>query len=178
VVHLINVLMGKEDERIRALGHHTLSTFNIGAEHTLNEWRAIYRQLVAMNLLASAGEHGGLKITHEGMAFLKERPPLPLRKLAVRARKKDRVRRHAPVAEFEGDEAPALFEQLRSLRMQLAREQNLPPYVIFHDKTLRELATRRPATMEDLAEISGVGESKSKRYGAIFLEAIAAYAAA
>ncbi|MFZ4541731.1 MAG: DNA helicase RecQ [Rickettsiales bacterium] len=173
ITHLINVLLGKTDERIQQLGHDTISTFNIGTDMSINDWRAIYRQLVALNLLASAGEHGGLKITPQGFAFLKEKPVLALRKTPPpRARRERTSRRRATEIPFGGEETLAIFDTLRSLRTRLAKAQNLPPYVIFHDKTLREIAMTKPTTLEEFATISGVGEKKCERYGAMFLQAI------
>ncbi len=180
VQYLINVLLGKSDTRMEGLGHHTLSTFNIGGEFSAAEWQGIFRQLVAQNLLTSAGEHGGLKITAEGHAFLKEKPPMPLRRIAQRTRR-ERVRKSAPgglTVAYDDDVNLSLFNALKALRLHLAKEQNLPPYVIFHDKTLRELAARQPTSLSALSEISGIGEKKSERYGTAFLKIIAAHEAA
>jgi ATP-dependent DNA helicase RecQ len=175
VAHLINVLLGKSDARMAQFGHDTTSTFGIGTEFSVKEWQAIYRQLVALNFLTSAGEHGGLKITEAGFAFLREKPSLPLRRMAVRVRR-ERVRRSRSIEPmFEGDAAPELFAALRALRTQLAKAQNLPPYVIFHDKTLHEIAARRPTTRAAFSEISGVGDKKNERYGAAFIKIIMEY---
>ncbi len=178
VQYLINVLLGKVDSRMEQFGHTKVSTFGIGTEYGIHEWQGIFRQLVALNYLTSAGEHGGLKLTPEGATFLKERPTLPLRHITHRkgkARKhKESLAKELGVA-YDSDAAPELFNALKSLRLQLAKAQNLPPYVIFHDKTLRELAVRQPSTPEDLMQVSGVGERKAERYGAFFLQAIAEY---
>ena len=177
MTHVINVLLGKEEDRIRQLGHDQISTFGIGKELHASEWQAIFRQLVAKNFLSSAGEHGGFKLSDAGIAFLKSKTELQLRRI-VSKKAKEKAHRKALVVELEGDVPAGLFEALRATRMQLAKAQNLPPYVIFHDKTLRELAIRRPSSLADLADISGVGEKKMERYGAVFLQTIAEHEAA
>jgi ATP-dependent DNA helicase RecQ len=117
--------------------------------------------------------HGGLSISPAGRQFLREKPPLSLRVL-----KKDRAERKA--ARREAREAVpaadrALFEKLRAKRLELAKAQNVPPYVIFHDKTLAEMAARNPRSVADLADIPGVGEVKLARFGLAFLEVIKAH---
>ena len=176
VSYLIDVLHGKEDDRIRQFGHDTLSTFGIGAEYGKPEWQSIFRQLVAQNLLkVDIAEHGGLKITPQGQQFLKEKTPLLLRKYNAPAKA---TRSAAPAKgkaaeQFaQGGVDEKLFAALKATRMAIAKAQNVPPYVIFHDKTLREMAITRPADASDFVRISGVGEKKMERYGQIFLETI------
>jgi ATP-dependent DNA helicase RecQ len=177
VGYLIDVLLGKSDERMVRFGHDRISTFGIGAEFGKSEWQSIFRQLVALHLLTVDGsEYGGLKITPRGHAFLKEKEIIHLRKFTGKA-KTPGSGAAKPVLTFAREEDRRLFEALRTARLELAREQNVPPYVIFHDRTLRELATRRPASLAALSQISGVGEKKMERYGAIFLQVIAGHAA-
>ena len=172
VQYLINILTGKTDQRIEANGHDTLSVFNVGNELSANEWQGIFRQLVAMNLLTvDIANHGGIKITDSGFAFLKEKRSLQLRHVAKAVKTKTTRKLAAEVA-IPADMDDALFQSLKSLRMRLAKEHNVPPYVIFHDKTLRELAARKPQQVDDLAGISGIGEKKAERYGALFIDAI------
>ncbi|MGE3875251.1 MAG: DNA helicase RecQ [Parvibaculaceae bacterium] len=169
--HVISVLLGEHDERIGRLAHDKLSTFGIGAEHDRNAWRSIVRQLVARGLIAvDVTGHGGLSISPEGRRFLREKPPLSLRAAPKARSGRKAARREA------GDALPAagrgLFEALRARRMDLAKAQNVPPYVIFHDKTLAEMAARRPRSTVELASVPGIGAAKLARYGDAFLAVI------
>ncbi len=178
VQYLINVLTGKTDQRIEANGHDMLGVFNVGQELSTNEWQGIFRQLVAMNLLTvDIANHGGIKITEPGFAFLKEKRSLQLRYVAKASTKKT-TRKLAAELAAPANMDEALFNSLKSLRLQLAREHNVPPYVIFHDKTLRELAAARPQSLGELNGISGIGEKKAERYGAQFLQVIAEHSEA
>jgi ATP-dependent DNA helicase RecQ len=169
--HVISVLLGEQDERIGRLGHDQLSTWGIGKEHDRNAWRSIVRQLVAHGLIAvDVAGHGGMSISPEGRRFLREKPGLQLRILKNERSERRAARREARAMLPAAD--GALFEKLRAKRMELARAQNLPPYVIFHDRTLAEMAARRPRTPDELAAVPGVGEAKLARYGAALLEII------
>ena len=169
VAYLTDVLIGAEDERIQQFGHDKQSTFGIGAEFNKNQWRGIFRQLVAAGLLqVDLENHGGLSITPQGRAFLQNKDTLALRQ--PRAQKAGRTRRTA--AAVMGTADSALFDALRAQRMELAKAQGVPPYVIFHDKTLSDMATVKPATMSEMAGISGVGDAKLARYGQIFLDVV------
>ena len=175
VGYLIDVLLGKSDERMTRFGHDKISTFGIGTEYGKNEWQSIFRQLVAMHLLTVDGsDYGGLKITPRGHAFLKEKETLHLRKFTGKTRTPLSGASKSALT-FASEEDRQLFEALRAARLELAREQNVPPYVIFHDRTLRELAFRRPVSLAALSQISGVGEKKMERYGAIFLKVISGH---
>jgi ATP-dependent DNA helicase RecQ len=175
--YIIDVLLGAEDERIAGFGHDRISTYGIGKEHDKRTWRAILRQLIALRLIAvDLAGHGGLSIAEAGRAFLREKPKLMLRvPQSPRAGRERRSREQASSVLPEADRE--LFEALRAKRMEIARAQNLPPYVIFHDKTLIELAAARPASRARMAEVPGVGESKLDRYGPAFLAVIAEHAA-
>lgn len=175
-LHVIDVLTGAETERIRQLGHDKLSTYGIGSDRGKEEWRSIFRQLVAMNFLSVDVEgHGGLHLTAEARPVLRgeaeirlRRDPAPIR--AKRGQKAEKAR-----ASFIRAEDEALFEALRARRLMLARQQGVPPYVIFHDATLVEMARIKPATMEAFARISGVGAAKCERYADAFLEVVEAH---
>ena len=170
VGHLIKVLLGDDDERIRGFQHDKISTFGIGTEFHAKEWQSIFRQLVALNYLTTDGsEFGGLKITPQGHAFLKNKETLRLRKFA---KVKAGFVRKVEYAAFEGEVDVELLAALKAKRFELAKEQNLPAYVIFHDKTLREMAARKPKSLFEFSNISGVGEKKTERYGDAFLEII------
>jgi ATP-dependent DNA helicase RecQ len=170
--HVIAVLLGETDERIERLRHDRLSTWGIGQEHDRRVWRSILRQLVAQGLLTvDLAGHGGLSIAAKGRQFLREKPPLMLR-----LPKKGEKRRKAKAAAsppLTVDQA--LFEALREKRLGLAKDQGLPPYVIFHDRTLAEMAARRPMTREALLLVPGIGEAKLERYGEAFLSVIARF---
>jgi len=177
VGYLIDVLLGKSDERIERFGHDKISTFGIGSEYAKNEWQSIFRQLVALHLLTVDGsEYGGLKITPRGHAFLKEKETLHLRKFTGKTKVKTvSTSSGRPTLILEEELDQRLFAALKAARLELARAQNVPPYVIFHDKTLVELAIRKPASLAALSGISGVGEKKMERYGETFLKVIAGY---
>jgi len=169
--HVISVLLGEADERIRRLRHDRVSTFGIGKEHDRASWRSIMRQLIALGLVdVDMADHGGLAISQRGRQFLRDKPSLHLRTLRRPKRQRTADRAGAAGA-FPAADA-ALFEKLRRKRLELAKAQNLPPYVIFHDKTLQEMARRRPRTRPDLVALSGVGEAKLGRFGAAFLDVI------
>jgi len=171
VNYLIDVLLGKADERIRRFGHDTVSTFGIGAELEAGQWRGVYRQLIARGLLAVDPEgHGGLQLTPESRAVLRGEQSLTLRELArpgKRSRGGGRSSARLPAAAD-----PALWEALRTRRRELAETQGVPAYVIFHDATLLEMLQNRPQTLAQLADINGVGERKLAAYGEAFLRVI------
>jgi ATP-dependent DNA helicase RecQ len=169
--HVISVLLGERDARIGQLGHDKLSTFGIGQQHDRNAWRSIVRQLVAHGLIAvDVAGHGGLAISPKGRQFLREKLPLNLRALKKAKPERNSARRQAKEPVPAADRA--LFEKLRAKRLELAKAQSVPPYVIFHDRTLAEMAARCPRSITELAETPGVGAAKLARYGAAFLEII------
>jgi ATP-dependent DNA helicase RecQ len=178
VGYLVDVLLGDADDRLKSFGHDQISTFGIGKDLGRNEWQSIYRQLVALHLLTPDGEFGGLRITSQGLAFLKNKEALLLRRHVGKSKtgsgRKARLRASEESVETESGLDPdhTLFAAMKTKRLELAREQNVPPYVIFHDKVLLELAARRPANLAAMAQISGVGQSKLDRYGAQFLAVI------
>jgi ATP-dependent DNA helicase RecQ len=169
--HVISVLLGEPDERIERIGHDKLSTFGIGTAHDRDTWRSIIRQLVAHGLIdVDVAGHGGLSISTKGREFLRTKPPMSLRVVKKAKTKGKSARREAKEALPAADRI--LFEKLRARRLELAKAGNVPPYVIFHDKTLMEMAARTPRSAAELAGISGVGEAKLARYGEAFLEVI------
>jgi len=170
---LIDILRGAETDRIRQFGHDTLSTYGIGTELDARAWRGVFRQLVAGGWLAvDVDGHGSLRLTPKSAEILKDKKPLMLRREAPRKAGSAPGARATQTADLDPIALPR-FEALRALRTRLAREQGVPPYVIFHDRTLREIAERHPAGLEDLAEIGGIGASKLERYGDAVLEALA-----
>ncbi|MDB5411068.1 MAG: recQ [Rhodospirillales bacterium] len=178
VAHLVDILLGKASDRIRQLGHDRLKTFGVGLELAKHEWQSVFRQLVAQGHLAVDVEgHGGLYLGETAPQVLKGAVAIEFRKDAEVERRSRRERGARPAAPPGGafsSEEEALWQRLRARRLELAREQSVPPYVIFHDATLTEMVRRRPRSLGELAEIPGVGKSKLDRYGGIFLDELAA----
>jgi ATP-dependent DNA helicase RecQ len=173
-VHLVAVLRGEANERVLQFGHDRISTFGIGQDLDQRSWRGVFRQLVAAGLLEVDAEgYGALHLTPASRDVLSGTRRLQLRRDSAPERRRGRRAATAAIAaaEVSTEDAP-LFESLRELRARLAREQNVPAYVIFHDSTLRAIATRRPRDRDELAGIGGVGAAKLERYGAAVLQAL------
>jgi ATP-dependent DNA helicase RecQ len=169
IQHVIEVLCGAETEKIRKFGHHTLSTYNIGGEHSRTEWGAIARELMRLGLLAqNAEKFHTLELTADGLAALKAR-----RKIALTKPVEPTTKPEHRAGEIACDEA--LFEKLRGLRKQLADERAVPPYIIFSDVALRLMARLYPANENEFSRISGVGDRKLREFGRVFLGEIAAH---
>jgi len=173
--HVIDVLRGADTERIRRFRHDRLSTYGIGTELDAFGWRSVFRQLVAQGYLALDPEgYGGLRLTPAAGTVLKGEVELRLRRDALEkaAVRKRRAQPEALTADMDGEVdavTAALFEKLRALRLELADAAGVPPYVVFHDKTLAAMAHHRPTTPEQFLRLSGVGETKLERYGEAFL---------
>jgi ATP-dependent DNA helicase RecQ len=176
--YVIDVLTGKDDERIRGNGHHKLSTFGIGRDVPVLEWKGLFRQLAAEGHIAVDLErHGAISLTAQCRPLLRGEASFALRKdrraETTRSLKAERKPRRGEI-EIRAEDKP-LAEALRALRTKLAREGGVPPYVIFHDRTLAELALFRPASNATLAEITGLGEAKIARYGKALIEVIVGF---
>ncbi len=171
--HLIDVLRGSDSERVRQFGHDALPTHGIGTDLDARAWRSVFRQLVAAGLLDVDTEgYGGLRLTEASRGVLRGERVVMLRKELPRKRERERVARTAShAAQLDAADQP-LFEALREMRARLAREQNVPAYVIFHDATLRGIATRKPASEDELGQLAGIGAGKLARYGAQVLETV------
>ncbi len=174
--HLIDLLMGKETEKAAQFGHTRLSIFGVGKELEKRNWDSVFRQLVAGDYVeVDLENYGTFKLNPKSWSVLRDGQKVWLRedpafRKAKRGTRKGKAPTRPPVA-WDGRES-SLFEALRALRARLAKEQNLPPYVVFHDSTLREMAAQRPSNLDEFAQISGVGETKLKRYGPAFLEVL------
>ena len=176
VAHLTEVLLGNETEKVRTFGHQHLSAFGKGQELTAREWASVFRQLTAMNLIFVDLEHyGSLKLTPESLEVLKDGRTVRLHKDPLPARKVKAPRPPRAVRLGSSPTSNDLFERLRARRRELAAEHGVPPYVIFHDKTLLEMAELRPLDPDAMREISGVGERKLEAYGEAFLAVIQRY---
>jgi ATP-dependent DNA helicase RecQ len=175
--HVIAILRGEETERVRSLGHHQLSTFGVGADMDEKQWRSVFRQLLAAGLLeADAEGYGTLRLTPASRGVLSGGQSVRLREDA-RPQRAARRRRDSKLVTGGGSLGIEAYEQgmwdaLRAVRTQLAKQQGVPPYVVFHDATLLAMLRALPTTEEELATISGVGEAKLKRYGRDFLAVI------
>ena len=183
--HVIAVLRGQASERVHQHGHDALSTFGIGADLSETEWRAVLRQLIARQLVAvDHVRHQVLVLTDSSRELLRGECTLQLRRpKAEPARRPGRGGRRArggsvpaeapsPAGDAADPAVDALFERLRQWRRITATTRGVPPYVIFHDATLRGIAQRRPASLEELAAVSGVGEKKLDAYGAELIDLI------
>jgi len=171
-VHVIDVLMGKDNDKVRHNGHDQLAVFGMGAELEQQQWRSVLRQLVVLGLLTvdSAG-YGALRLSEKSRPLLRGEIDLPLRReLLVVGNVRKPKRKSTAIAEQDR----GLYDALRDCRRCLAEENSVPPYVIFHDATLMQMATDKPVTRGALLEISGVGQTKLERYGASFLQVISA----
>ena len=167
-------MRGARTERLLARGHDALSVYGIGKERRVDEWRSLARSLLHQHLVAETQDgYSVLSLNEASWPVLRNErsfhlaaTPKPGR---TRGARDGGAGTTASTATPEGD---ALFERLRGLRKRLADSQGLPPYVIFHDATLREIAARRPRTLSQFADIRGVGEGKLARYGAQFIAAL------
>ena len=167
VNYLVDVLLGKEDERIQRFGHDAISTFGIGQDLSANDWRTVFRQLVARGyLMADHDSYGGLRMTPSCRPLLRGEESLLLARQTAQP-KRGRKTRVQPAA---GDDP--LFEALRQRRRELAQAQGVPPYVVFHDSTLAAMSAMRPQTLAEFADLPGVGERKLETYGQAFLDVI------
>ncbi|WIX89755.1 DNA helicase RecQ [Amycolatopsis sp. DG1A-15b] len=172
---VIDILLGKSTPKVTQFQHDTLKTFGIGTELREPEWRAVVRQLLAQGLLAVEGDYGSLVLTETSAEVLGGDRQVLLRREPERAAaaKVRTARKTAAAVEMPAEAAP-LFERLRAWRAGVAKEQGVPAYVVFHDATLRQIATQRPASLADLGTVSGVGENKLAKYGEGLLEVLTA----
>jgi len=166
--HLVDVLVGRATDKVRARNHDDLPTFGVGKDRTARDWQAIFRQMMGRDLVRPDPErHGALRMTQAARPVLRGEASVELRRDAMRT--PDR-----PVARaLVSDEDAPLLSALKAKRRALAEAQGWPPYMIFNDKTLIEMAETRPATLDGMARIGGVGATKLERYGSAFLDVIA-----
>ena len=172
--YLADVLRGRANDRIRGFGHDQLPTFGVGAEFSARQWGSIFRQLVAHGLLGiDLDGFGSLRLTAASRAVLRGEQEVRLRKDArIASTVPATGARELITAVDPGVRQGPLWEQLRALRLELARAQSVPAFTIFHDSTLQEMALRRPRDRAEFANLRGVGEAKLERYGEKFLAVI------
>jgi ATP-dependent DNA helicase RecQ len=179
--HLIDVLRGKATEKVQQFDHGDLPTFGAGADLDEAAWRSVFRQLLAAGLLhADAQAFGALRLTEAARSVLKGETRISLRKAATRVRGKSKPGKESALAGRRsaadvtlGTDDELRFAALRAWRADLAREQGVPAYVILHDRSLRELATRRPAVVAELLDVPGIGQAKADRYGEALIRLLA-----
>ena len=168
--HLIDILRGNSTERVQRFRHDELTTFNVGADLTDQQWRAVFRQLIALRFLeADAEAYGAFKLTDAARDVLKGEITVSFRAEAERPRKRERSRKAAFVSSLHSPVAGPLLDALRAWRHATAREHGVPAYVVFHDSTLEAIAATRPRTLDDLRGLSGIGAKKLERYGEALL---------
>lgn len=171
VGHLIDILRGGENDKIRQFGHTELSTYGIGKDLDARTWRSVFRQLVAAGLLeVDSDAYGGLRLTDGSRQVLKGQRKVMMRRESTRTRERDRSGQRTGLSVLPQD--LALFNALRGLRAELAREQNVPAFVIFHDSTLRNIAEQRPTSIDALGRVGGIGGTKLSRYGERLVEIV------
>jgi ATP-dependent DNA helicase RecQ len=182
VIHLIDVLVGKDTEKIRKFQHDRLSVYGVGKELSETEWRSVFRQLVAAGMMkVDMGNKGGLRLTAKCSPIMKGQQVFELRKDRTPGKISRRRTLAGPVmAKDKGQPtiSPSrreLWNHLRSLRQELARRLSLPAYVIFHDSTLTDLTNRLPDSLQEMRNVQGIGEKKLQMYGGQFLEVIRRY---
>jgi ATP-dependent DNA helicase RecQ len=168
--HVIDVLRGNTTDKTQQYGHAELSTFGIGAARSINHWRSVLRQLMVRGAVyADAASYGALKLGADARAYLRGEAAFNLREDLAEARPpRERKKLDVTLPAPSGD----LWERLRSCRKRLADAQGVPPFVIFHDRTLREMLTLRPTSPAELLAVPGVGQTKLERYGEAFLEVL------
>jgi len=167
--HVIDVLRGEMTERVRSMGHHRLPTFGVGKDTSKEDWQSVLRQLTALgHIRVDVAGHGSLLLGPDVRPVLRGEEHIRLRKDPATRRPKTAERRTV----LDTPEDEALFHALRSRRMDLAKAQGVPPYVIFHDATLVEIARARPLDLAAMGRLPGIGATKLDRYGADFLEVV------
>ena len=174
VNYLIDVLRGADVEKIKQNNHHQIPTFGVGSDLDNNQWRSVFRQLVARGYLSVDLErYGALRMEEKCRPLLRGEEAIELRKDIKQQAAKRTTKSSLPM-----DIDVALWEALRDCRRRLANEQGVPPYVIFHDSTLQEMCVSMPQSLTEFARLSGVGDRKLDKYGAVFLSAINQHLAA
>lgn len=170
-LHIIDVLRGTDNEKIRQFGHQHLSTYGIGKHLSVNEWRSIFRQIVARGYVDVEMNYGSLRLHESCRPILRGEQKIELRKDLTPVKSKPEKKARQALGHLEEADLP-LWAALKKCRKEIADEHGVPPYVIFHDATLRELVEYRPLTFNDMLKINGVGERKLEQYGQAFLDVL------
>ncbi|MGK0444116.1 MAG: ATP-dependent DNA helicase RecQ [Bermanella sp.] len=175
VVHLINVLLGKLTDKITQFDHNKVSTFGIGQDLSEAQWRSVFRQLVARGYLNVNFDYGQLFLSDTSRAILRGEESLMLRVDTMQTKSSMGSDNKKTKSMDIADNDLALWDALRACRKQLATEQGIPPFMIFHDATLKDMLENKPSSLENFARISGVGQKKLDKYGAQFLAVLNDY---
>ncbi|RUT34825.1 DNA helicase RecQ [Arsenicitalea aurantiaca] len=172
--HIVDVLLGRQTDKTERFGHDRQQVFGAGKEHDQRTWQSVIRQLTASGyIIVDHAAHGALMLSEAARGVFRRETPIVFRR--DRPRKAAEVRRQLGAVTALPEAAQPVFEALKAERLKIARAQGVPPYVVFHDATLRALALARPRTPEDLAEVAGIGQAKLARYGEAFLAVIARF---
>jgi ATP-dependent DNA helicase RecQ len=174
VGQVVDILLGKTTAKVLQHGHDSLTVFGVGSDLGNAEWHGVARQLLAQGLLAVESDHGTLVLTEASADVLRGQREVPLRRDTLRAAPRVKTATAAKaqqVIDMPAEAAP-VFERLRAWRSAAAKEQGVPAYVIFHDATLREIATLAPSSLAELSKVNGVGENKLAKYGEQVLETL------
>jgi ATP-dependent DNA helicase RecQ len=175
--HLISILVGEDTDSIRRFGHDKLKTFGVGNDRSKTEWRSLLRQIYAAGLIGlELAEYGRWTLTDKGVAVLKGQERIELRSDVLMKPAERRRRRGRMEAESVVPSDDPLLLDLKALRTRLAKEEGVPAYVIFSDRSLIDMAAKRPVTVRAFGEIHGVGQAKLDRYADAFLEVVKAHA--
>lgn len=170
-MHQIDILLGKPSEKVKRFGHDQISTFGIGKEHSAKEWQGVFRQLIAMGYLSVEMEYGSLKLTEKSRNILRDIDTIHFREIkptirkSLRAKSSNKTGKSAVSDIVLNAEQDMLFQALRDQRLSWSKAKGVPPYVIFHDATLIEIAKKKPQTETQLLAINGIGKSKFDLYG-------------
>jgi ATP-dependent DNA helicase RecQ len=168
--HLIDILLGNMTDRVRERGHDALPTFAVGKEYDKRQWQAVFRQMMGHDLVRPDPErHGALRMTDDALPILRDEATIELRRDTIKAAGRNR---RPAVKEMVSEEDAPLLSALKAKRRGFAEANKVPAYIIFNDKTLIEMAETRPANLDDMARIGGVGAKKLESYGSAFLEVI------
>jgi ATP-dependent DNA helicase RecQ len=176
---IVDILVGKRTAKVEQFDHDSLSVFGVGTELAEGEWRGVIRQLMAQGLLSVEGNYQTFVLTEASREVLRGERQVMMRRdppKQARTRARSSAKQTAAQAQLPAEAAP-VFEQLRSWRGATAKDQGVPAYVIFHDATLREIATRMPTSLDELGTINGIGENKLAKYGQAVLEALTTHPA-
>lgn len=170
VTYIAEVLVGKDDDRIRSFGHDKLSTFGLGSDMPQTQWRTLFRQLIAHGYLTVDVEnYNALRLTEKSRPLLRGEEKIQLRKQSKQKKAGKKAGKELHSINLVDE---PLWDELKALRVTLATEQGVPPYVIFHDATLQHMIAKRPPTLDDMQQISGVGAQKLEHYGQVFLDVL------
>jgi len=171
--HLIDVLLGKETDKIKQFRHQGTSTFGIGKEFTESDWHAVFRQLLAAGYLDVDLEgYGSILLTNESKKLLNQEIGFNLRKDSIGKVPKSAVKKAKRAKQEHSTEGQSLFDKLRAHRMALAKTQKIAPYIIFHDTVLHAMIEMKPGSLEEMRTVPGIGDTKLARYGRGFLDVL------